>query len=244
MNLLARADIATTGVIGVSPELFFAEVSGLPENLLMDKFEIQSLSGTRKGWKGSQYMAWTQGILRLHEKLWLQMMWSLCKEIGLPHILIGSSYKPAWDEFLDAYGEFLNEGEVMKIKFAASLLARPMSSWLTAWAMKARNQLSRDFAISSRNSCSLIWMASIPQMLKFKTTRTAIWCGKREAYTVLEVKNPFSYLKKRGFDFQQGRLMRVDYGRRHNLERKDKRYDSRVFTYTYTSLTSEEVYRV
>ena len=122
MNLLTGADIAHAGVIGISPTLSYAEVSGLRENVLMSEtLKFNLLSGMRKGLKrfpihSPEHKEYSDRTKSYSSK----MIWSLCKEIGLPHILIGSSYKPMWDEFyLDSYDEFLNEAEVIKIKFAA-----------------------------------------------------------------------------------------------------------------------------
>ena len=202
MNLLTGADIATTGVIGVSPELFFAEVSGLPENLLMNEtLKFNLLSGTRKGLKrfpihSPEHKEYYDRMKSYSSK----MMWSLCKEIGLPHILIGSSYKPAWDEFfLDAYGEFLNEGEVMKIKFAASLLARPDVLVIDGLGDESEEPVVERFCdvVKKFLQFDLDGIDS-PDATKFKTTRTAIWCGKRETLrTVLEGKEPVLVLKEK-----------------------------------------------
>ena len=128
------------------------------------------------------------------------MIWSLCKEIGLPHILIGSSYEPMWDEFyLDSYGEFLNEAEVIKIKFAASLLARPDVLVIDGLGDESEQPVVERFCdiIKKFLQFDLDGIDS-PGAKKSKTIRTAIWCGKRETLrTVLEGKDPVLVLEEK-----------------------------------------------
>lgn len=202
MNLLTGADIAHAGVIGISPTLSYAEVSGLRENVLMSEtLKFNLLSGMRKGLKrfpihSPEHKEYSDRTKSYSSK----MIWSLCKEIGLPHILIGSSYKPMWDEFyLDSYGEFLNEAEVIKIKFAASLLARPDVLVIDGLGDESEQPVVERFCdiIKKFLQFDLDGIDS-PGAKKSKTTRTAIWCGKRETLrTVLEGKEPVLILKEK-----------------------------------------------